>query len=626
MSCEPFAMSRTLRSPAFQRLSDRQLRHLRPICGFARDAVKQSQDRSASTKVKFRFHQLLQRLVSIGILPVVLSAGAALGAESVTLSYGAIERSISVKSLAAYAENGTLSSDLKAYTRYFNDQQLASLRQFLSTRADLSAVAVSQFLYTDQGEMLLERLGNVVRTESNLSGFYAIRSALILAAADETEGLTVLNVLEQFPLTRVRVDLVQTLRIVGDLEELIRQTQDAVTLVKEQSAAEAYLTSWIDFPSLPDLRRSGSFTWQQQTIVLNDPQRDRSFPVDIYLPQLRPESEQIPTTPAPVIVISHGLGSDRGTYAYLAQHLASYGFAVAVPEHPGSNAQQLQALISGQASQVTEPNEFINRPLDIKFLLDELTYRSQTDPAFIERLNPNQVGIIGQSMGGYTGLALAGAQINVEQLEADCTTDTLNLSLLLQCRALNLPQPLPDLQDDRIQAVLAINPIGSSLLGEADYASIRVPVMIVSGTADTIAPALPEQIRPFTWLQTPERYLLLLQGGTHFSSIDVPDPEASVSQGRLVQLPSEVVGPDPEITHLYLRSISLAFLGLHVAGDSTYLPYLEASYARYIAQASLPINLVQALTPDQLTKALNDRTIETILPGASATLRQRGFE
>ncbi|WAL61322.1 alpha/beta hydrolase [Thermocoleostomius sinensis] len=619
-------MSRTRRSPVSHRSSDRSVQPLCPPGIFAQGTVKQSQNGNISTKAGFNFQRLLSRLVSIGILPIILTAGSALGAERITLSYGAVERSIAVKSLAAYAEEGTVSSDLKAYTRFFNDQQLATLRQFLSTRADLSAVAVAQFLYTDQGEMLLERLGNVVRTESNLSGFYAIRSALILAAADETEGLTVLNVLKQFPLSRVRVDLVQTLRIVGDLEELIRQTQDAVALVKEQSAAEAYLTSWIDFSSLPDLRQPGSFPWQRRTLGLYDPQRNRSFPVDIYWPQLNTASEQTPATAAPVIVISHGLGSDRGTYAYLAQHLASYGFVVAVPEHPGSNAQQLRALISGQASQVTEPNEFINRPLDIQFLLNELAELSQTDPTLAGRLNLNQVGIIGQSMGGYTGLALAGAQINVEQLEADCTTDTLNLSLLLQCRALNLPQPLPDLRDPRIKAVLAINPIGSSLLGEADYANIQVPVMIVSGTADTIAPALPEQIRPFTWLQTPERYLLLLQGGTHFSSIDVPDPEASLSQGTLVQLPSEVVGPNPQIAHLYLQSIGLAFLGLHVAGDFTYLPYLEASYARYIAEASLPISLVHVLTPDQLMKAIEEQTIELVLPSTSATLRQRDAE
>jgi predicted dienelactone hydrolase len=564
---------------------------------------------------KAGWRQLLQT-IAVGLVPIALNADSAWGAESVTLSYGAVEQSVSVESLVRYAEEGELPSSLRTYTRFFNPQQLSKLRQLLSARAELSPVVVSQFLYTDQGEILLERLGEVVRTESNLSGFYAIRSALILAAADETTGLTILNVLEQFPLANVRVDVVRTLRIFAELEELVRQTQDAVALVSEQSSVESYLRAGSDFSSLPDLRQLGALRWQQQTIVLNDVSRDRVFPVDLYLPHAEPAA--LPA--APLIVISHGLGSDRSTYAYLAQHLASYGFAVAVPEHPGSNAEQLQALISGSASQVTEPNEFINRPLDIKYLLDELTYLSETDPALAGRLDPNQVGLIGQSMGGYTGLALAGAQIQFEQLNVDCTTDTLNLSLLLQCRALNLLRPLPDLQDDRIQAVLAINPIGSSLVGESDYANLRLPIMIVSGSADTIAPALPEQIRPFTWLQTPDRYLLLLQGGTHFSSIDVPDPTASAS-GRLVQLPPEVVGPDPSIAHLYLKSMSLAFMGTYVGNDSTYQSYLEAAYAQYITEAPMPIRLVQSLTPGQLAKVLDEGAIETILPESSATSR-----
>jgi predicted dienelactone hydrolase len=100
-----------------------------------------------------------------------------------------------------------------------------------------------------------------------------------------------------------------------------------------------------------------------QSMILNDFRRGRTFPVDLYLPT---------GGSAPVIVISHGLGSDRLTFKYLATHLASYGFAVAVPEHPGSNAQQVQALINGLANEVTAPAELTDRPLDIKFLLDEL--------------------------------------------------------------------------------------------------------------------------------------------------------------------------------------------------------------------------------------------------------------
>jgi predicted dienelactone hydrolase len=555
--------------------------------------------------------------LAAGVLPIALNAGASLGAEQIRLTYGAVERTISVESLATYAREGEMSADLRAYIRYINQPQLQNLRQVLNARADFSPVAVSQFLYSDQGEILLRQLGEVIRTDANLSGFYALRSALILAAADP-DGLTLLNVLKEFPLKSVRIDLGHTLQLTRNLESLIQQTQDAVALVTEQSALESYLTSWISFKTMPDLRQPGTLTWQLRTIMLHDVQRDRSFPADIYLPQTQ---EEEPLKAAPLVVISHGLGSDRSTYAYLAKHLASYGFVVAVPEHPGSNAQQLQDLISGRASQVTEPYEFVNRPLDIQYLLDELDYLTHTDPTLRGRIDLEKVGVLGQSMGAYTGLALAGAQINTQQLNQDCTTNTLNLSLLLQCRALNLPHSIPTLRDDRIKAVVAINPIGSSLLGEAGYASLRTPVMIVSSSADTIAPALPEQIRPFTWLQTPNRYLLLLQGGTHFSSIDVPDPEGS-ARGELVQLPAQLVGPNPAIAHRYLKGLSLSFFATYVAANPNYQPYLEASYATHISQTAMPARLVRSLTPMQLVKAIDEQVIETAFPGSNA-LSQR---
>lgn len=585
--------------------------------------------------------------VAAGLFPLVLQAGAGQSAEHITLTYGAIERSIAISSLEAYAETGEIPSDLRTYTRYLSKEQLDNLQQVLTARANLSPVAVAQFLYTEQGEILLHRLGELIRTESNLSGFYALRSAFILAAV-EPEGLSLLTVLEEFPLTNLRLDLNRTLQTIGELEKLIRQTQNAVALVSEQSNVEARLGAWLNFNELENPQRPGLFQWEKQTLNLTDFRRQRSFPTDLYLP-LTPEGEAVPN--APLIVISHGLGSDRSTYAYLATHLASYGFAVAVPEHPGSNAHQLQALISGSASQVTEPEEFINRPLDIQYLLDRLEVLNQTNPQYQGRMNLQQVGVIGQSMGGYTALALAGAQVNIEQLQTDCTADTFNLSLLLQCRALHLTQPIPDFRDLRVKAVVAISPIGSSLLGEADYARIQIPVMIVGGSADTIAPALPEQIRPFTWLQTTHRYLLLLHGGTHFSTIDVPAPEASTSSlaeglteppssnspenssgsstpgsstpGTIVQLPTEIVGPDPALAHTYLRGMSTAFFAAYVAGNLTYEPYLEPAYAEYISQSLMPLSLVQSLNPSELAKALDEKRGELIPTRASADARLR---
>lgn len=558
------------------------------------------------------FKSRLKSILIPAILPAVLIASPASAAERIYFSYGAIERSISIDSLETYAEEGTINTDLEAYARYATPEQLEQLRTLLSAKAELSPVAIAQFLYTDQGETLLRRLGEIIQTEARQSGFYAIRSALILAA-DDPEGLTPLNVLRKFPVTGIRVDLGRTLAVVSSLEQLINQTAEAVNAIEQQSELEAASDPITDnpdsdFSSPPDPRRLGSFTWQRQTITLNDSSRDRTFVADVYLPLESTGDPAYPLAPvasAPVIVMSHGLGSDRTTYSYLGEHLASYGFAVAIPEHPGSNADQLRALIEGRASQVTEPAEFINRPLDVTYLLDELERLNQSDFAFQGRLNLQQVGVVGQSFGGYTALALAGAKINFQQLAEDCATEesTLNLSLLLQCRAEELVQPAIDLRDERVVAVMAINPIGSIILGPAGFGEIDIPVMLVSGNADTVAPALLEQIRPFTWLTTPNKYLLMIRGSTHFSTIGT-----SETGSEIVSLPPEIIGPSPALARSYIDAMSTTFFQVHLAKDAAYLDYLKAAYAERISVPTLPIDLVRFLTPAQLAQALGEPT------------------
>jgi predicted dienelactone hydrolase len=530
-------------------------------------------------------------------------------AERIIISFAALERSISIQSLETYARTGEVESDLAPYLNYLTEEQCDRLRELLQTPADLSPVAVSQFLYTDQGEILLERLGAIIKTESHQSGFYALRSALILAAADPDEGLTPLNILQQFPLSGIRVDVEETLQILGDLEHLINQTANAIDMIEAQAHREATRMPSTDWQTLPNLEDSGDLGYTMRTITLADRTRDRIFLADVYLP-VPPNHSDLAVSPAPVVIISHGLGSDRTTYAYLAKHLVSYGFAVVLPEHPGSNADQLQALVQGRANEVTNPSEFIDRPLDIQFLLDDLEDRNQHDPWFLGHLDMNRVGILGQSMGGYTALTLSGAQLDLDTLKQNCDVeDSLNLSLLLQCRALELPRQeilQTSLQDPRIRAAIAINPIGSSILGPNGFADIHNPVMIVSGNADTVAPALLEQIEPFTWLNTPDKYLMLMRGGTHFSTLGMTSTGSEV-----VLLPPDIVGPDPSIAQRYIEAMSTAFFKTYVASESGYESFLGADYANQISESNLPLRLIQQLDADQLAQALKlrgDRT------------------
>ena len=186
-----------------------------------------------------------------------------------------------------------------------------------------------------------------------------------------------------------------------------------------------------------------------------------------------------------------------------------------------------------------------------------------------------------------------------KQLQKDCLVlnDFWNVSLLLQCRALKLPSKEYNLRDQRVKAAIAINPITSSIFGEAGLSQIQVPVMIVSSSADKVAPALSEQILPFTWLTTPEKYLVLLQGGTHFSTIGETTSEEPVA------IPNQVIGPNPIIARRYMKALSVAFSQTYVARAPQYRPYLSASYTQAISQAPITITLVQSL-PTKLVQTL----------------------
>ncbi|MEO1402094.1 MAG: hypothetical protein AAFV72_12725, partial [Cyanobacteria bacterium J06635_1] len=153
---------------------------------------------------------------------------------------------------------------------------------------------------------------------------------------------------------------------------------------------------------------------------------------------------------------------------------------------------------------------------------------------------------------------------------------------------------LPTLQDSRVKVAIALNPLDSAVFGPTGMANIQIPTLIVSGSADTVTPALAEQIRPFTWMTSPNRYLLLMEGGTHFSAIH--DPQAAEAS---MALPERIIGPDPELAQRYIKAISLAFLKTHLTEDVTYRQYLDPSYTAALSQPEIPITLLRELTLEE---------------------------
>ena len=545
--------------------------------------------------------QCLSSLLLLSLLPSLGVWDYATAADRVYASYSGLERSISVSSLEKYATKGVVSEDLSAYVQYFEPNQLEEFRRILLTPIKINRVAVSQFLYTPQGEFLLQRLGEVIKNESGEeeSGFHALRSALILAAA-EPDGLNLLNLLRKYPSSGIYINFSRILGIVAEWEQLINQTNHAIDGVSKRSLIEANNTSTVmDMSHFASLQRQGKFEADKHQFRFVDTSRRRYLFTDIYLPRTKSKiKNQIP-----IIVISHGLGSNSTNFRYLANYLVSHGFGVVVPNHPGSDTKQLRSLLDGSASELVKPLEFYNAPLDVTYILDELEKVNKSDSRFGERLNLQQVGLFGQSFGGYTVLALAGAKIDYNNLQENCEPKTLrkswNMSLLLQCRASISHQKFHRrkgaLRDERVKAVIAANPLTSAVFGATGLSNIPIPVMLVASSDDTVTPALYEQILPFSWLNASRKYLALLTGSTHFSVI-------GNSKGHVGQfpLPSEVTGEDPAQTRHYVSLLSLPFFQTYIASNRKYANYLNAAYAKAISGTTVKVNLVKSLNQSEI--------------------------
>ena len=528
----------------------------------------------------------------LGLLGAVATAAPGQAAEDLIVSFGVLQRAIPIADLERFATTGELTPQLQIYSQQLQltDDQLAQIQTVLTTPATLGPVPVAQFLYTEQGVLLLEQIGRVVQTPQRQANVQALRGALILAAADLEGGFTLLNVLKTYPTGAMRIDLAEGLAIAQEINQAILQSEVAFGEVRRQAEAQAQ-ASPIDVEAMLRLVQSErQYGVARARVVVPGLPR----PVELYLPQVR-AGRRVPAAGFPVVVVSHGLGGTTGSYTYLAEYLASGGIAVAALEHAGSNDQQLYALLAGRSDAVVQDEEFLRRPRDVSRTLDILTQLQTPNTPLPARLDLSRVGIVGQSFGGYTALALAGATFDKPGLSEACPPSTLsfNPSLLLQCQAARLGDPGNSLSDGRVDSIFLMNPIGSVLFGASGYGQVAVPMMVVAGTADTIAPAFPEQIQPFDWMTVPERYLLLISQGTHFSTI------GDVALGdQPLPIPPEIIGLRPELVWSYMQVLGLAYFKVTLAGDQRFQPAMTAAFAAALGTDPYPLSLISPQVGD----------------------------
>ncbi|MEM9165153.1 MAG: alpha/beta fold hydrolase, partial [Cyanobacteria bacterium P01_F01_bin.4] len=340
-----------------------------------------------------------------------------------------------------------------------------------------------------------------------------------------------------------------------------------------------------------DPRLPGPAGIERSVLKLHDAQRMsaegrkyvRALRVLLYAPTHYSSGQK-----TPVVVMSHGLAAHPDDLAHYAEHLASHGYVVAIPQHPGSDTNQVRAMLSGAAADVFQLHEFIDRPLDVSCVIDELTRLNKTE--FEGRLNLDAVGVLGQSFGGYTALALAGATIDFEKLEQACdpVLDTPNLSMLLQCRALDLPRQAHALYDPRVKAVITLDPIGSYVFGERGIAHVKIPVLVTTGSEDKTAPMALEPIQLFPWFTTEDSYLAVIRGKSHVHNM------GKLLAALKLKLTHEtpVFKVHPPIIDSYLDGLSLSFFEAFLNHNPAAAALLTPAYARQISRSPYDLYLI----------------------------------
>ncbi|WFU08880.1 hypothetical protein QA646_16550 [Rhizobium sp. CB3090] len=261
--------------------------------------------------------------------------------------------------------------------------------------------------------------------------------------------------------------------------------------------------------------------------------------------------------PRPLVLLSHGSGGVAAGLEWLGHRLAQSGFVALGVNHHGHTG-----------SEPYRPEGFLclwERASDLSALLDTDDWKEALGGTF-----ENHVYVAGFSAGAYTAMLVSGARVAYSQFEPDNP----------QKSPIRGPREFPDLadhipsllqngtfleswnrrrnsfKDDRFKTALVIAP-GRSVFGftEESLEQIKIPVHIIGGDADTIAPAT----ECCSWLHNKTRSssLDIMQGGVgHYTFLPEPTLESMEAEPEIFR---DAAGLGRKSVHDQLARKAVAF-------------------------------------------------------------------
>jgi predicted dienelactone hydrolase len=192
----------------------------------------------------------------------------------------------------------------------------------------------------------------------------------------------------------------------------------------------------------------------------------------------------------PLVLLSHGAGGSPMSLAAWGHYLATRGYIVAAIDHRDTTGQSSLGSLSLSDQQMWR------RPGDVSALLDHLL----SDPEFGPAIDTSRIAAAGFSLGGYTVIAVGGARLSLGNLQAQSRiedlpepirtsvqryTALLGKDSLLQA---SVKHSGDSYKDGRVKGIFALSPAIGQGFTKAGLSDIDVPVEIVVGETDFIAP------------------------------------------------------------------------------------------------------------------------------------------
>ncbi|PHJ65469.1 dienelactone hydrolase [Nostoc linckia z18] len=513
-------------------------------------------------------------------------------ADTVVVRFGLFTETITLAELQKTAKTGELPRSLQPYAKRLSEQQRQLFVGALNTNLPLNIVTINRLVNTQIGTSILNDLSTALAREDK-AGVQALRAGLVLGSTTP-QGLSILSFIAAYPSKRLEINVPQAFKVAGSLNTAFWRTQQFMLAIAPQ------LDLLNPQPRIPqvtylfDPSQPGTAKVEILKLDLNDQKRNRNIPVDVYW-------STAVTPEKPVIVFSHGFGSVRTDLRYLAEHLASHGYVVVALEHPGSNGNNVNSALQGK-NRLVKPEEFLNRPQDISFVLDELEKLNQTaNNPLVGKLATQNAMIVGYSFGGGTALTIAGGELQLQRLKQRCKGNLAILSLgeAMQCIAEELPENSYQLRDNRIKAAIALNPTTSLIFGETGLTKVQVPTLVLTSSADKTTPALTEQILGFDKIPSP-KWLVGVVGGTHLS---VKDPSTTQDQIGKISTPisgDEVVGEKAADVRQLVKALTLSFAAQLTPEAKNYAVFLTSDYVNSRSTSAFPFRLITQIPPNAM--------------------------